>query len=187
MDIYQVLVEYITISNTYGKDSKEAIDYDLDNKYKNLLEINKLHKSKLNRKHNCPWCSKTVLSTPNKIRDYDITYYPWCGNSLYYNKEKNIGMGIVQIISSREIYYEVKCIHTGISLTTDIIHKDYNLSHEVRVGIAILGSLNDDNHINANPFDKYFYDNYAKGVGNTLDEALQNLEKDLESLSKTLF
>lgn len=58
-----------------------------------------------------------------------------------------------------------------------------------RMAVAIMGSFNmsDKEIATISPFDKRFNDNYVEGKGETKDEALFNMNKELEELSESLF
>lgn len=57
--------------------------------------------------------------------------------------------------------------------------------YEVRVGFALFGGYNRENP-QENPFHPRFQDNYASGTGNTEDEALDALVKDITGISETI-
>lgn len=55
--------------------------------------------------------------------------------------------------------------------------------------VAIFGSYNttEEYRKNTSPFVHNFQDNYVEGKGNTPEEALKNMEKEMESLSESLW
>jgi len=61
--------------------------------------------------------------------------------------------------------------------------------HWCRMAIAIMGSFNNsDEYIEkTSPFDPQFNDNYVQGKGKTQEEALENMKKDMEGISNSLF
>lgn len=88
-------------------------------------------------------------------------------------------------------YTVIMCEHIGIAGTTRVVVKRFDdHTYEARVGIAIMGETNQplDELQNANPFDKppAFYDNYAKGVGRTEEEAIAAMKADMRSLADSL-
>lgn len=80
------------------------------------------------------------------------------------------------------------CKHVGLSFVTDLWgHQREDGKYEVRQGFALFGRLMSEQSQDGNPFDKNFIDNYAVGVGNDVAEALQEFEKSVESIAKTLW
>ena len=61
--------------------------------------------------------------------------------------------------------------------------------HWCRMAIAIMGTYNmTDKEIETiSPFDPEFNDNYVEGKGTTKEEAFANMEKDMESMSDSLW
>jgi hypothetical protein len=83
---------------------------------------------------------------------------------------------------------------TGISLITDVFEQQNlkfdnidQFEYEVRVGIAVFGSVNFDASCGACPFDPNFHDNYCSGKGATLDDALAMLADDIDLMTGTLW
>lgn len=63
--------------------------------------------------------------------------------------------------------------------------------YECRAVITLFGNSNMTDEelksINYNPFHPDLEDNYCSGFGNTHEECLESLKKDMESISQTLF
>mgnify|MGYP001586671138 FL=1 len=98
----------------------------------------------------------------------------------YLQEEKGEEMSEVMAFTCRDI---------GVSGTTKVYVQQWETEFEARVGIALLGCTNmkDSELENANPFAQDFRDNYARGVGKTQEEALENLKKEVGRLSEMLF
>lgn len=58
-----------------------------------------------------------------------------------------------------------------------------------RMAIAIMGSFNmtDEQIRTISPFDPQFNDNYVEGKGRTKQEALKNMEKDMQIISDCIW
>lgn len=82
------------------------------------------------------------------------------------------------------------CAAIGVAGTTNAFVQKVGDQYVARVGIAIFGQTNmKDSELanNANPFDESFRDNYAEGTGKTLQEAIDNLKKDVKAISESLW
>lgn len=84
------------------------------------------------------------------------------------------------------------CKNVGVAGTTECFIKEHeDGSFEARIGIALMGTTNmKQEHFEAcnyNPFHKKFFDNYACGKGNSPEQALENMRKDMRQTSETLF
>lgn len=82
-----------------------------------------------------------------------------------------------------------ECSHIGVAGTTKTFIKRTGERYVARVGIAIMGSTNmpSDELETANPFDDSFCDNFAEGIGNTGQEAIAALKKDMQQTANTLW
>jgi len=95
------------------------------------------------------------------------------------------------------------CKNIGISGTTEVFcrsrtckaytrhgYMEY-VEWEARMGIAIMGGTNQTDHERAladnNPFHPEFHDNYACGKGPTKEQSLAALEKDVKSMTDSLW
>lgn len=81
------------------------------------------------------------------------------------------------------------CSAIGVAGTTQVFVRKVGDKYVARVGIAILGQTNmkEAELANSNPFDDSFRDNYAEGIGKTLQEAIDNLKKDIKKTSESLW
>lgn len=81
------------------------------------------------------------------------------------------------------------CAAIGVAGTTNAFVQQIGDQYVARVGIAILGQTNmkEAELQNANPFDADFRDNFAEGIGKTLQEAVDNLKKDIKAISESLW
>lgn len=61
--------------------------------------------------------------------------------------------------------------------------------HWCRQAVAIMGSFNmsDEYLRKTSPFDPRFQDNFIEGKGNTKEEALENMNKEMSSMSDSLW
>lgn len=81
----------------------------------------------------------------------------------------------------------ITCQSIGVAGTTKI-HFLRAATHVVaRVGISIFGQTNQAHGPDANPFDVSFRDNYAEGVGQNREAALEDLRRDLKQISDSLW
>jgi hypothetical protein len=85
-----------------------------------------------------------------------------------------------------------QCDHIGVAGTTRVVVKQHpDGAYEARVGVAIMGGTNmkAEDLENANPFDKppAFYDNYASGVGDTREAAIEAMKVDMRSIADSLW
>lgn len=109
---------------------------------------------------------------------------------------------LIQIyLHAKPVHYRVKykettflCSALGVSGTTKVFVRETVDDNNVplfaaRMGIALFGVTNrkDAALSEANPFDPDFNDNFAEGIGNTEAQALADLKKDVDDLSKMLF
>jgi hypothetical protein len=92
------------------------------------------------------------------------------------------------------------CAHIGVAGTTDVHVRHIQEAKagvgkrgpipdvfEARVGVAIMGSVNDEASIGMDPFDRKFRDNFARGYGTTEQEAIDALRADMESIAEGLW
>lgn len=81
------------------------------------------------------------------------------------------------------------CSALGVAGTTQVFVRKVGENYVARVGIAILGQTNmkEGDLRGANPFDDSFYDNFAEGIGPTQEAAIDNLKKDIQKTSETLW
>lgn len=79
------------------------------------------------------------------------------------------------------------CKHIGLAFVTDLFCRKRDNKFVVRRGFAVFGYLNDEHSMDSNPFCEDFRDNYIEGVGDTLDEAIANLEVRTVEITKTLW
>jgi hypothetical protein len=65
----------------------------------------------------------------------------------------------------------------------------YGKMHWCKMAIAIMGSYNmtDKEIATISPFDKKFHDNYVEGKGETKEEALENMQKDMTGIADSLW
>ena len=83
------------------------------------------------------------------------------------------------------------CSHVGVSETTErkVIHR-FGV-YVARVGIALLGKQNmteeQIQNCHNDPFHWEYYDNYAEGKGNTPEDAIKSMEKDIQKTADSLF
>ena len=81
----------------------------------------------------------------------------------------------------------VVCEHIGVSgLSTPWIRPIID-GYEARVGVALLGMVQDPNNEIDNPFDPEYPENFCKGIGMTEEAALRALKADMLSMSQSLF
>ena len=78
------------------------------------------------------------------------------------------------------------CKSIGVSATTEIWVIERDGKFHARTGVAIFGSDNGP-QITPNPHNKDFHDNYCEGVGDTQDEAIKEMYKAMENISRTLW
>ena len=55
------------------------------------------------------------------------------------------------------------------------------------MGIALMGSVNDENSYGANPFDESFHDNFCEGTAKTKEEAVEKMLEDKKSICDSLW
>lgn len=129
----------------------------------------------------CRWCNKEFII---EIESDKIVI----GNRDY---EYRIGY---ELRGDTNIHYETHLENAGelgVRGTTPIVikvtHCTISAEYEARMGFAIMGSVNFDECIDANPFDPNFCDNYVSGRGNSREEAINNLKKELRGNSDALF
>lgn len=81
------------------------------------------------------------------------------------------------------------CSAIGVAGTTKVFVRQVGDKHVARVGIAILGSTNmkEAELASANPFDESFEDNFAEGVGDTQEAALQDLKRDMGDIAESIW
>lgn len=84
------------------------------------------------------------------------------------------------------------CTHVGVSGTTDVhIRRHESGRYEARVGIAIMGASNMDEAgfaaCNHDPFHARFHDNFAAGEGDTEQEAIDAMKRDMRSISDSIW
>lgn len=79
-----------------------------------------------------------------------------------------------------------QCSSMGVSGTTDVHVRETAEGYEARVGIALLGMVNNPGGPD-NPFHPEFNDNYASGVGATEEEAINAMKRDMQSISDSLW
>ena len=84
------------------------------------------------------------------------------------------------------------CSMIGLSGTTSPrVMKHDDGTFEARIGIAILGATNmsDEEMAEAdnNPFHERWYDNYAGGKGDTFEEAIENMKKEMKEIHESLW
>jgi len=83
------------------------------------------------------------------------------------------------------------CKNVGVSGTTEVHVKEQDGVFEARVGIAIMGHVNmTEDQFEAcqhNPFHEGFYDNYSQGFGATVEEAIEDMKKDMEDTAESLW
>ncbi len=96
--------------------------------------------------------------------------------------------------SADGLYAAFECSHIGVSGTTPIFVKripvnrdDFPFKYEARMGIAIMGGVNDPDCYKKNPFDENWCDNFVKGVGYTLEVALRKLKESVQGISEGLW
>jgi hypothetical protein len=80
----------------------------------------------------------------------------------------------------------------GVSCTTEThVMRCADGKHEARVGFSLMGSTNMDEaqfkRCLHNPFHPEFHDNFARGFGDTDDEAIKALEKELIKIGDSLW
>lgn len=151
---------------------------------------------------NCPVCDKVVLAPDcnmRKPKPFSIIQENTCmgcGSILEFCHEIDYESWILYVgikekhtkPSGTIVCNVFSCEHIGVAGTTDIfVRTNEEGKYVARVGIAILGGTNFEASIGANPFDKYFHDNYSEGVGTTVDEALAALKEEMHKLSHSLF
>lgn len=81
----------------------------------------------------------------------------------------------------------IACSSIGVAGTTRIHFRKVGENVAARVGIAIFGMTNVPHGQDDDPFDAEFRDNYAEGIGSTRDLALQDLRKDIQEISDSLW
>lgn len=79
------------------------------------------------------------------------------------------------------------CSHVGVQLAGPIIARKINNQWEVRAPMAMMGQLNFASSDGANAFDPNYRDNYVSGKGSTINEALEEMKKELHGMSDSLF
>jgi len=84
------------------------------------------------------------------------------------------------------------CSNIGVSGTTDIhVKKHKDGTYEARMGISLLGTTNmNEAEFEAckhNPFHPKFYDNYTVGKGATAEEAVEDMQNNLQQTSNSLW
>ena len=83
----------------------------------------------------------------------------------------------------------VTCRHVGVSGITDVmIKKHAEDKYEARVGVAIMGYVQDPDTVDIlnDPFAHDFRENYCSGTGRTEEEAIKALERDMREMSRSL-
>ena len=85
-----------------------------------------------------------------------------------------------------------QCENIGISGTTDVhVRQNHDETYEARVGIALLGITQMDesgfNACNHDPFNEKFFDNYAYGVGETEEEAINAMKRNMRQTAESLW
>lgn len=140
---------------------------------------------------NCPNCiEKVLVHFPNlEEKSFVEKECPWCLFDL-----------VFEFIKTSESEGQITTrIHerfqgpgsTAIKGITNLVIQKQLINNEwlyvARIGIAILGSVNFEQCINANPFDPDYHDNYIEGKGLTKEEAINNILSEQENLSKGLF
>lgn len=81
-----------------------------------------------------------------------------------------------------EIIY--KCSAIGVAGNTPVYLRKRDGKVEVRQGVSIMGI---DNGVQGNPFDPDYFDNYATGIGDTEEQALQDLQANKKAISDSLW
>lgn len=146
----------------------------------------------------CPYCLGVILSGEigfattdddnRKKEQYGFCIH--CRQPLMFVFEKSIGLTEVKKVQPISVVNDYAFSSgSGVQRTTACyIQKcDNDDSYEARVGIAVMGSVNFDSCRDACPFDPNYHDNYCKGVGKTLQEALKALNDDLCKMRDMLF
>jgi len=146
----------------------------------------------------CPnsGCGKVILSPEvsfNRDDDRVKERYGqciWCGRSVVFKIGREIPitaeLGPTPINMDFGITLRTS---PGVAIVTQlvVVYWPSREEYEARVGIAIMGNTNFESSINANPFDPNFHDNIVRGIGPSIDAAIENLRKDLDSMVDTLF
>jgi hypothetical protein len=70
---------------------------------------------------------------------------------------------------------------------TPTTRSDFPYKYELRVGIAIMGTVCDPDCFNKSPFDDNWRDNFVSAKGYTLDAAMRVFERELHSLAESLW
>lgn len=84
------------------------------------------------------------------------------------------------------------CKDVGVSGTTDVhAVKLESGDFEARVGFALLGStqMSPEQFAEAefNPFHEAFHDNYARGIGDTLEAAIEAMKNDIRDIADSVW
>lgn len=83
------------------------------------------------------------------------------------------------------------CETPGLSGTTPVTIKQSSEGFEARMGVAIFGETNlDEDGMRAaqyNPFHELFHDNFCSGKGETQQEAIEALKKDVKDMHESLW
>lgn len=92
----------------------------------------------------------------------------------------------------KEVKVYANCCTPGLAGTTPIhIKQTEDGKHEARMGFALFGSANlseqEMKRLDYNPFHEEFYDNYASGIGDSEDAAIDALKADLESTYESMW
>jgi len=151
----------------------------------------------------CPICKSRVLTPPIAVHKDQLSSdiyqkYTFCCSCLkplliYFNNSTSLGVVAVPEVKELDDA-KIKGIHTGVAFTTGVyarrtpyVSPDRLTSWEVRVGIALFGSVNFRSMIGACPFDPNFMDNYCHGEGATIDEALIELNAEIQKMTNILW
>jgi hypothetical protein len=146
----------------------------------------------------CVYCKRKVLSTPRKLeigRFKEECECAWCDSKLEVKYEIYSDEIVISCIGIKSNLHSIDdekigifhCEHIGVAGTTEIVFKKINNQWKARMGIAVLGGVNFEEMIGANPFQKEYHDNYVEGVGETKEEAIENMKKEIENIQKGLW
>jgi hypothetical protein len=85
-----------------------------------------------------------------------------------------------------------QCSHIGIAGTTPVHVKQHESgAFEARCGFAVMGATNMDEAgfkaCNYDPFHEKFHDNYAVGLGDTEESAIEALKLDMKTTADILW
>lgn len=80
------------------------------------------------------------------------------------------------------------CKDIGTAGITDVhMRENQDGTFTARMGIALMGSVNNDKSYGANPFDETFHDNFCEGTAKTKEEAVEKMVEDKKSICDSIW